>query len=144
MVDADKALLLQFEHLEQALSTLAQQPFLSTDDRQTQRVRDKPAAAAAMATDQDVVAHRHSLEQGKILKRPTDAETSNPMARQLQQRFACEVNCARASLIQATQTIEERRLAGAVRTDQAADLYALHRTRHCPGPRSLRSASTIL
>ena len=78
-----------------------------------------------MATDQDVVAHRHGLEQGKILKRPTDPETGNAMARQLQQTLACEVNGAGAGLIEAAQTIEERRLAGAVRADQAADLPGL-------------------
>ena len=49
----------QFEHLEQTLGALAQQPFLATDDRQAQRVGNEPTAATAMATDHDIVAHRH-------------------------------------------------------------------------------------
>ena len=79
-----------------------------------------------MATDQDIVAHRHGLEEGKILKSPTNPETGDTMAWQLQQTLACEVNGAAAGLIKATQTIEERRLAGAVRADQAADLPGLN------------------
>ena len=47
------------------------------------------------------------------------------MARQLQETLAGEVNGAGAGLIEAAQTIQERRLAGAVRADQAADLPAL-------------------
>jgi len=54
----------EFEHLKQTRGPLPQQPFLATDGRQAQRIINKPAAAAAMTTDQDVVAHRHSLEQG--------------------------------------------------------------------------------
>jgi hypothetical protein len=54
----------EFEHLEQIRGPLPQQPFLATDGRQAQRVTNKPAAAAAMTTDQDIVAHRHRLEQG--------------------------------------------------------------------------------
>lgn len=44
------------------------------------------------------------------------------MARQPQQRLTCEVNGATAGLIEAAQTIQKRRLAGAVRADQAANL----------------------
>jgi hypothetical protein len=40
-------------------------------------------------------------EQGKILKRPTDPERGNAMARHLQQTLACEVNGAGAGLIEA-------------------------------------------
>jgi hypothetical protein len=79
-----------------------------------------------MATNQDVVAHRHGLEQGQILKSPTDSKTCNAMARQLQQMFACEVNSAGARLTEAAHTIEKCSLASPVRTDQAADLPGLN------------------
>jgi hypothetical protein len=46
-----------------------------------------------MATEQDIVAHRHGLEQGEILKRPTDSETGNAMTRQLQQTLTSNKQC---------------------------------------------------
>ena len=52
------------------------------------------------------------------------------MARQLQQTLAREVNGSGAGLIKAVQTIEERRLAGTVRPDQAANLSGFHIKRH--------------
>src|SRR5271165_4176772 len=116
----------QVELLEQTRGPLVQQTFLATDEREAQRVGNKPAAAAAMSTNQDVVARRHGLEQGQILKRPTDPKTGNAMARQLQQRFACEVNSASAWLVETAHTIEECSLAGPVRADQAADLPGLN------------------
>jgi len=115
----------QVEHPEQTRGPLVQQTFLATDGRQAQRVGNKPAAAAAMATNQDVFAHRHGLEQGEILKRPTDPKTGKAMARQLQQTFACEVNSAGAGLVEAAQTIEECRLAGPVRADQQGQCLAM-------------------
>jgi hypothetical protein len=69
------------EHLEQTRGSLVQQTFFATDGRQVQGAGNKPTAAAAMATNQDIVARRHGLEQGEILKRPTDAKTGNAMAR---------------------------------------------------------------
>jgi hypothetical protein len=69
------------EHLDQTRDPLVQQSFLAADGRQAQRVGNKPGAVAAMATNQNVVARRHGLEQGKILKRPTDTKTGKAMAR---------------------------------------------------------------
>ena len=67
-----------------------------------------------MATDHDIVAHRHGSKQGETLKRPADPETRYAMVRQLQQTLAGKVNCAGAGLIEAAQTIQQRRLARAV------------------------------
>jgi hypothetical protein len=47
------------------------------------------------------------------------------MERQLQQTLARKVNGAGAGPIEAAQTIQERRLASAVRADQAANLSCL-------------------
>src|SRR5689334_19903340 len=83
-----------------------------------------------MAADHDVAPDGHAAEQGEVLEGAADAERRHAMPRLLQKLGTVEGDAAGFRLIEAAQAIEQRRLAGTVRTDQAANLPATHLERH--------------
>ena len=66
-------------------------------------------------------------EQRQVLERAADAERGDAVRRRLEQRAALERDPALAERVEARQAVEQRRLAGAVRADQADDLAAPRR-----------------
>src|ERR1700678_2933004 len=74
-----------------------------------------------MRADAHVLAHTHGREQGDVLERPGNAERGEFMPAAARKWPAVEHDRSRARIIETGNAIEERRLAGAVRTDQAAD-----------------------
>jgi hypothetical protein len=78
-----------------------------------------------MAADQDVLQHRHGAEETEILEGAADAERGDAVARRLEQRDALELDGPLVELIEPAEAVEQRRLARAVRADEAADLAAL-------------------
>src|SRR5438094_147025 len=85
--------------------------------------------AARMASDLDVLEHRHAREELDVLERPRDAPADDPVGRRSQQALAGEGDLARIRAVQAGDQVEERRLAGAVRADQPGNLALLDRER---------------
>jgi hypothetical protein len=77
-----------------------------------------------MAAEHDVLAHAHGPEQRQVLKGPADAEGGDAVGRRLHQRAALETDRAFAERVEAREAVEERRLAGAVRSDEADDAAA--------------------
>ena len=77
-----------------------------------------------MAADHDVAADGHAAEEREILEGAADAERRHAMTRLLQELVAVESDAAGFRLIEAAEAIEQRRLAGAVRADEAANLPA--------------------
>src|SRR5439155_1677291 len=65
-------------------------------------------------------------EEGEVLERPPDAELRDPMGRQPEDRTAVEADITLVGRGEAAQAVEERRLAGAVRADEADDLPRVH------------------
>src|SRR5260370_25724607 len=57
-----------------------------------------------------------------MLERAADTERCDRVLRQVEQRPALELDAAAVGMVESAQTVEERRLAGAVGTDEAADL----------------------
>ncbi len=83
--------------------------------------RSRPCPATVRA-DHHVLEQRHRREQRQVLERAGDAEPGDAVRRHVEQVLAVEPHRARRRLVDAADDVEHRRLAGTVRTDQAADL----------------------
>jgi hypothetical protein len=80
-----------------------------------------------VAADQDVVENSHRADQLDVLERARDPATRDAVNRRAQQAPPVEAELTRVGLVQARDDVEERRLAGAIRPDQADDLPARRR-----------------
>ena len=106
------------EELRRALVRLA---LLAPDPRRAQDAPDDPALQAAVHADEDVLERRHLLEEADVLERPADAALRGGVRRRAGDVPAVEHDAARGRLVDPGDHVEERRLAGAVRPDQAHD-----------------------
>jgi hypothetical protein len=97
---------------------------------QAQRVVEEAGGAAAVAADLDIVEHRHAVEQRHVLEGATDADLRDAVARAPQDRLAFEQDVTAVWRVEPAEAVEERRLAGAVGTDQAGDLAGKNVERH--------------
>ena len=79
-----------------------------------------------MRADHDVFKHRDGPKQRQILESAGDAESRDLVSGRRQQGPALKANSAGLGPVEARQTIEKRRLAGAVWTDEPAYLSAGH------------------
>jgi hypothetical protein len=82
-----------------------------------------------MAADQHVVEHRQLLEQGRLLEGAHEAERGDAAGAQARDVPSLEQHPSRRGRVEAADDVEGGGLAGAVRTDQAADLAPLDRER---------------
>ena len=71
--------------------------------------------------DEDVLDRGHAREQADVLVRPRDAVVGDLVRAQRVDRVAIERDAALVHVEEAGQAVEERRLAGAVRPDDARD-----------------------
>src|SRR5476651_2463358 len=120
----------EVHELDQLVRPLGDLRLFRRDLGQAQCILEKAGRAATVATDLNVVEHRQAIEQGHVLEGTADADGRDVMARTLQDRLALEQHVAAVGRIEATEAIEERGLAGAVRADQARDLPREHVERH--------------
>ena len=102
----------------------------AADPGKSQRVADDVAVGAGMGADPDIVEHRQVGKQRDVLEGAADADLGDPVRRARQDALAFHQDVAGARLIEPAEAIEERRLAGAVRSDQAEDLALVHVERH--------------
>ena len=79
-----------------------------------------------MAADADVVDHREVGKQRDVLEGAADADLGDLVRRPRQDAGAFHQDVAGARLIEPGEAIEERGLAGAVRSDQAEDGALVH------------------
>ena len=79
-------------------------------------------AAARVGADEHVVQHGHRLEELDVLEGARDPAPHDPVHGRLQQRLAVELDLALVGRVEPRDHVERRRLAGAVRPDQADDL----------------------
>jgi hypothetical protein len=75
-----------------------------------------------MCAHPDVVEDRHRRKERDVLERPRDSQPDDPVRRRVEQVLAHEHHAPRLRPVQARDDVERRRLACAVRTDQAHDL----------------------
>src|SRR5262249_60014210 len=95
-------------------------------ERPRLRRRARRAAAAEHRADGDIVAHRQLLERLDDLERPRDAHAADLVAGRARDVAPLEEDPARRRLVEPGDAVHERRLAGAVRPDDADDLATLH------------------
>ena len=88
------------------------------------------AGATALAPDQQVLQHRRVLEELDVLEGAGDAEPGDSRCRAIQEAPSFEADIAFGRLVQARNQVEERGLAGAVRSHDGEDLALLHLERH--------------
>ena len=79
-------------------------------------------AAARVRADEDVLEHRHRPEELDVLERARDPAPDDLVHGRLQERLAGELDLALVRRVEPGDDVEGRRLAGAVRPDQADDL----------------------
>src|SRR5688500_5114360 len=84
------------------------------------------SAHAQVARDEDVLERCHVGEQADVLERARDAGSGNGVWRQPVDPFAGEPNFARRRPVKPGEAVEKRRLAGAVRANQAVNRTGRH------------------
>src|SRR6185312_15815263 len=112
----------EIERLDQRIGAGGEPRLLARDQREAQRIGEEPAANAAMATDQDVLAHRQGAKQREILKGAANAERRHAVPRFAQEVAPLEEDAAAFRLVEPAHAVEKRGLARAIGADQAADL----------------------
>ena len=83
------------------------------------------AGPAEERTNRGVLANRHRGERPDDLERPPDAEARDSVRSQPANGSALPADVARIQVIQPADAVEQRRLAGAVRPDDAQDVALL-------------------
>ena len=74
----------------------------------------------------DVLPHRHAAERAELLERPADAPAVDLIRPEAGERLAGEADLPAVRPVEAGDHVEERRLPGAVRPDDADDLARRH------------------
>jgi hypothetical protein len=120
----------EVEIADDLVDLLVEFGFAAADPAEIQRVGDDVAVGAGMGADPDVVEHREIGEKCHVLKGAADADFGDLVGRARQDALAFHQNVAGAGLIEPGEAVEERRLAGAVRSDQAEDRALVHVERH--------------
>ena len=116
----------ELEQREQPVDGGAEARLLMAHRRQAQRVGEVAGARARVAAEHHVLAHAHAAKERQVLERAADAERGDAVRRCLEKRAPLEGDPALAERVEARQAVEHRRLAGAVRADEADDVAAPH------------------
>ena len=82
----------------------------------------KTVAQAVVLSDPDIVQYRHVVPQTNILERALPPERSDPVRLESCGGLPVDTNISGSWLVETTDNIEHRRLAGAVGSDQPNDL----------------------
>jgi hypothetical protein len=112
---------LQAEFVDQRVRPLGDAPFLAPGQGKRERIGEKPAPRQRVRADSHVVTGRHGGEQRNILKRSGEAKRGNLVYGEARQRAPVEEDRTRVGVAEAGDAVEQRRLPGAVRSDQSAD-----------------------
>src|SRR5579871_5485322 len=83
-----------------------------------------------MAADPDIVEYRHAAEQGEVLECAAYADIDDPVGRNLENAVAFKQDIAGAWRIEATEAVEQRRLARTIWPDQTEQLPRREIKRH--------------
>ncbi len=128
--DALVAIVGEIEEVDHLLHGLAMGEFRLAHARREEHLRDEVGPRPAMPADQQVFQHRRVLEQLDVLERARDAEARHAVRGRARDVLPLEHDAAARRLVDAADQVEDRALAGAVRTDDGEDLALLDRERH--------------
>src|SRR5581483_4214493 len=112
--------------LEQLARDRARVPLLVPNARRAGDRLEHVALEPRMHTDEDVLERGHVLEEPDVLKRAADAALGEDVRRPVREILVREDDSARRRLVDAGEHVEERRLSGAVRADEADDRPLWH------------------
>ena len=110
--------------LEQLVGLLPRGALLALQRRRLEHRAQDPALQPRVHADEHVLERGHALEEADVLERAPDAALGDRVRRLAGDVVAVEDDLARGRLVDAGEHVEERRLAGAVRPDQADDRAA--------------------
>ena len=82
---------------------------------------------ARVLADDDVVEHAHPFEEDDVLERPRDPDACDLVRRPAQEVDLLEADASGFGAVQPRDDVEQGRLPGAVRPDQACDLPLVDR-----------------
>jgi hypothetical protein len=114
--------LVELEEVEQRHRLVAYGTLLAVHPRHSQRVAEKVAARLAVQAGHHVLQHGQRGKQGEVLERAAHPELGDAVRRTRQDRAAGEQHVAPVGRVETRQAVEQRRLAGAVGTDERHDL----------------------
>src|SRR5688500_13088630 len=117
---------LDLEEVDDALDELAVADLLALGRPDAQRLQQQVALHAQVAARHDVVEHAHALEQREVLEGARDAHLGHLARVHVLEGAAAEVDLALLRAVDAVDAVEHRALAGAVGTDDGADLVLAH------------------
>ena len=123
------AQIFEFEKLDQLLDPGAVRRLLALRQPPIDKGRQDPGAHPHMAAEHDVVEHGHAGKQRDVLKRAGDAERGDAGRPGAGHVPAFEPDRAGVGLVEAADDVEQRGLAGAVRSDDRRQAAAAHRER---------------
>ena len=107
--------------VEQLACALMGFALLAPDHRRAQDAAEDAALQAAVHADEDVLERGHLLEEADVLERPADTALGGVCGGEPAMSLPSKTIAARRRLVDPGDHVEERRLAGAVRADQADD-----------------------
>ena len=116
------AMALQVQQIDHRFHPFPKRDLLPAHGQQEQHVGQKIGAAMHMAADKQIVQHRLAVEQLRVLERPSDTQLGDPMRGPAGHVFAGEAHAAGIGVVEAADDVEDGRLAGAVRPDDAEHL----------------------
>ena len=114
------------ESLQQVVRHRAYPGGLGARRGQSENVGDERALLQLVEADQQVVDDRYLLEQPDVLEGPGKAEPADPVGAQTTDVAAVERDRARRQGKHSGDQVHDRRLAGAVRTDQPGHASGRH------------------
>jgi hypothetical protein len=106
---------------EKLSSSFSGLTLLAANAREPEDARDDAAVKPAVHPDEHVLYGRHLLEEPDVLERPADAALGGGMRGLAADVLAVEDHSPVRGLVDARDHVEERRLPGTVRTDEADD-----------------------
>jgi hypothetical protein len=109
------------DEVQQRQGFLMGRPLFAPLSRGTHDRAEDSRFQVRMHRDLDILLGRHQPEEADVLEGPGDAQRGDPAGRQPGDVAPAEQDLPTGDLVEAGQCVEEGRLAGTVRTDQADD-----------------------
>ncbi len=113
---------LDFQEVDDLLDETAMRDLLPQRGAVAQQLPEQSAAHLQRASGHEIVERRHSFEQSNVLERARDALTRRNRGTHARARPALERDASPLRMIEAVDDVQHGGLAGAVRTDDGANL----------------------
>src|SRR6185312_11563468 len=121
---------LDLEEVDHLLHAPAMPDLLRERGADAQRLQEEVRPHHQVASGEDVLEHRHALEEREALEGARDAHRRDVVRLHVRARLAAERDAPLLRAVDAVDHVEERALAGAVGADDGADLVLAHVEAH--------------